>query len=44
MMKLNLGGSTKKIERDYLVSEIAHRKQTTAKYVDESYQWTGGFA
>jgi hypothetical protein len=33
----------KKLQQDYLIAEKRAREQTTAKYVDKSYQWVGDF-
>jgi hypothetical protein len=32
-----------KIERDYLASEKKRREELTAKHIDDSYTWEGGF-
>lgn len=33
----------KEIEGNYLKNETAHRNETVENYVDESYEWEGGF-
>jgi len=36
-------GNNKKLLRDYLVAEKNERERLTERYVDDNYQWEGGF-
>ena len=31
------------LQRDYLVAEKNERERLTERYIDENYQWEGGF-